>query len=155
MYTSQIYTFFVDFLPKNYVFCFTHVFSSRTHHRSSLAALFATVPSRAFFPRGFLWDEGFHHLLLAKFHPRLSLELTRSWLSLVDENGWVGREQIRGGEARERVPAQFRMQVCARYIFFGFGVFDRIEKHLGEIDGLVRLAWFRHAMLSLFRSFTL
>lgn len=32
-----------------------------------------------------------------------SLDILRSWINLIDENGWVGREQILGEEARSKV----------------------------------------------------
>jgi hypothetical protein len=32
-----------------------------------------------------------------------SLEILKSWIDLIDENGWVGREQILGEEARSKV----------------------------------------------------
>lgn len=79
--------------------------------------LFTATPSRSFFPRGFYWyaqrelwlvltgarDEGFHLRVIGAWDNDLSLEILKSWIDLIDENGWVAREQILGEEARSRV----------------------------------------------------
>lgn len=72
--------------------------------------LFTSIPSRPFFPRGFLWDEGFHLIPIADWDMDLTLEIVRSWFNLMDEDGWIGREQILGQEARSKVPQEFQVQ---------------------------------------------
>ena len=56
-------------------------------------------------------DEGFHLLHIGQWDNDLSLEILKDWIDLIDENGWVAREQILGDEARSRVPAEFQTQV--------------------------------------------
>ncbi|KAL2760850.1 glycoside hydrolase family 63 protein [Sodiomyces alcalophilus JCM 7366] len=72
--------------------------------------LYTSVPSRPFFPRGFLWDEGFHLVPIAEWDIDLTLDIVKSWYSLMDEDGWIGREMILGHEARSRVPEEFQVQ---------------------------------------------
>lgn len=36
----------------------------------------------------------------------ISLEILKSWINLIDDDGWVGREQILGEEARSKVSAR-------------------------------------------------
>ncbi|KAF2688499.1 glycoside hydrolase family 63 protein [Lentithecium fluviatile CBS 122367] len=72
--------------------------------------LFTSIPSRPFFPRGFLWDEGFHLLPVIDWDVDLTLDIIKSWFSLMDEDGWIAREQILGAEARSKVPAEFQVQ---------------------------------------------
>jgi mannosyl-oligosaccharide glucosidase len=59
---------------------------------------------------GFLWDSGFDHHLIEAFDSELSLDIITSWANLIDEKGWLAREQILGDEARSKVPAEFQVQ---------------------------------------------
>ena len=72
--------------------------------------LFTSVPSRPFFPRGFFWDEGFHLLVIMDWDMDVALDIVSSWFNLMDDDGWIAREQILGPEARSKVPLEFQTQ---------------------------------------------
>ena len=79
-------------------------------HLEGPAELFTATPSRPFFPRGFYWDEGFHLLPIGEWDNDLALEIIKSWFSLIDDDGWIAREQILGEESRSKVPLEFQTQ---------------------------------------------
>ncbi|KAI0303387.1 glycoside hydrolase, partial [Multifurca ochricompacta] len=108
-------------------------------HLTEPKALLTATPSRSFFPRGFYWDEGFHLLHIGEWDNDLSLEILKDWINLIDDDGWVAREQILGEEARSKVPAQFQTQVpnFANPPTLSMAVtafINRLKRHAGPTD---------------------
>ena len=81
--------------------------AARSATKLAPRALFSATPSRPKFPRGFLWDEGFHDLVIASWDGAIARDILSHWSGLITSGGWVAREQILGVEARGRVPREF------------------------------------------------
>ncbi|KAH7297342.1 hypothetical protein KP509_26G066000 [Ceratopteris richardii] len=74
------------------------------------SALYTAVPCRSKFSWGFLWDEGFHQLIIRRWDKKMSMEIIGHWLDLMNIDGWIPREQLLGEEARNKVPQEFVLQ---------------------------------------------
>ncbi|KAL5103478.1 Mannosyl-oligosaccharide glucosidase [Taenia crassiceps] len=118
------------------------------------SALFTATPSRSQFPRGFLWDEGFHALLMARWDIELALQSLGHWLDLLNMEGWIPREQILGWEARANVPPEFIIQSTnianpPALILAVEDILDRLETHMTVEEVELFSKWARVAFLRL------
>ncbi|CAM6097694.1 unnamed protein product [Calypogeia fissa] len=51
------------------------------------SSLYTAVLARSTYPRGFLWDEGFHQLLISHWDRNISFEIIENWMDLMNING--------------------------------------------------------------------
>ncbi|KEF53270.1 uncharacterized protein A1O9_10718 [Exophiala aquamarina CBS 119918] len=72
--------------------------------------LLTSTPSRPHLPRGYLFDEGFHQEIILEWDMELAMTMLASWFDLMDDDGWIAREQILGPEARSKVLPLLQVQ---------------------------------------------
>lgn len=51
----------------------------------------STTPSRLIFPRSFLWDDGFHMMVLVKNYKDKAIKFLGQWMDKIDVFGWIAR----------------------------------------------------------------
>jgi mannosyl-oligosaccharide glucosidase len=90
----------------------------------SFTKLLTASPSRTVFPRGFLWDEGFHQMVISHWNVNITMKVISDWLnamyltdywegntaSSITKIGWIPREMILDADSKERVPDEFISQ---------------------------------------------
>uniref|UniRef100_A0A7S4PGV9 Mannosyl-oligosaccharide glucosidase n=1 Tax=Guillardia theta TaxID=55529 RepID=A0A7S4PGV9_GUITH len=81
-----------------------------TTSQQAPASSFTCSPCRDGFARGFLWDEGFHQLLMTRWEPAGSRDVLLHWLGLMQPDGWIPRENFIGPETRRRIEARWWTQ---------------------------------------------
>ncbi|KAI3908182.1 hypothetical protein MKW98_029483 [Papaver atlanticum] len=74
------------------------------------AEMYTAVPGRTTFPRGFLWDEGFHQLLICRWDIKICLDIIGHWLDMMNVDGWIPRELVLGTEALSKIPEEYVAQ---------------------------------------------
>ena len=125
--------------------------------------VFCSTPSREKFPRGFLWDEGFHLTILCKWDQFLCSFIIENWLHLMDINGWIAREQIRNIENAQKVDPRFVSQDFfeANPPTLIFGILTLISetekslKNLGRKEQLLKKNTFVDYISTLYRKLKL
>ena len=77
-----------------------------TKHDGGGLQLLSICPARPRYTRGFLWDEGFHLVMVCRWNETLCMKIISSWVSTQDEHGWIPRIQARGDEAERFIGSE-------------------------------------------------